>query len=72
MAKAGASRWKLFHAHYLLGLFRLAEGDRLGAKKHFRKAVDTRAVWAFDWAWSRMFLHRLENDCTWPPWNTAK
>jgi hypothetical protein len=68
LAKAGASRWRQFHAHYELGLFRLAEGDRAGARAHFHKAVATRAVWFFDWAWCRMFLQRLENDDKWPPW----
>jgi predicted Zn-dependent protease len=72
LAKAGASRWKQFHVHYELGLFRLAEGDRAGARGHFQKAVATRAVWAYDWAWSRMFLQRLEKAPTWPPWIPVK
>src|SRR6516225_4180536 len=54
--KAGTSRWKQFHAHYQIGLFRLAEGDRVGARDHFQKAVATRAVWIYPWAWNQMFL----------------
>jgi serine/threonine protein kinase len=72
VAKAGVSRWKRLHAHYELGLFRLAEGDRVGARDHFQKAVGTGAVWIDPWAWSRMFLSRLENDRKWPPWIPVK
>jgi serine/threonine protein kinase len=68
LAKAGASRWKQFHAHYQIGLLRLAEGDRAGARRHFRKAVATRAFWIYPWTWSKMFLSRLDNNRTWPPW----
>jgi serine/threonine protein kinase len=68
LAKAGASRWKQFHVHYQIGLFRLADGDRAGARDHFQRAVDTRAFWIYPWTWSRMFLSRLENDPKWPPW----
>jgi serine/threonine protein kinase len=72
LAKAGTSRWKQFHAHYQIGLFRLAEGDRAGAQDHFQKAVGTRAVWIYPWAWCKMFLSRLQNDSKWPPWIPAK
>ena len=72
LARAGTSRWKLFHVHYQIGLFRLAQGDRPGARDHFQKAVGTRAVWIYPWAWCKMFLSRLENDRKWPPWIKVK
>jgi hypothetical protein len=72
LANAGASRLKQFDAHYEIGLFRLASGDRAGARDHFQKAVDTRALWMYNWTWSRMFLGRLEKDRKWPPWIAAK
>src|SRR5262249_1787445 len=72
LAKAGTSRWKQFHVHYQIGLFRLAEGDRAGARDHFQKAVGTRAVWIYPWAWSQMFLNRLKNDPKWPLWIPVK
>jgi serine/threonine protein kinase len=72
LANAGASRWKQFRAHYEMGLFRLAEGDRRGAQDHFQKAVGTRAFWDYPWAWSLMFLERMKNDSTWPPWLPIK
>jgi hypothetical protein len=72
LEKAGTSRFQQCIAHYQIGIFRLAEGDRKDAKDHFQKAVDTRAIWIVDWAWSKMFLSRLKNDDTWPRWIQAK
>ncbi len=72
LAKARTSRFQQCIAHYQIGLFRLAEGDRKGARDHFQKAVDTRAVWIYDWAWSKLFLSRLQNDRKWPPWIPLK
>jgi tetratricopeptide (TPR) repeat protein len=68
LAIAGASRMKQCNAHYEIGLFRFAVGDRAGARDHFQKAVDTRGIWLQAWAWSRMLLGRLEKDPKWPPW----
>jgi serine/threonine protein kinase len=68
LAKAGLSRWKQVYAHHQIGLQRLASGDRAGARSHFQKAVATRTIWFYVWAWSQMFLSRLESDPKWPPW----
>jgi hypothetical protein len=72
LAMAGTSGFKRCIAHWQLGLFRLAEGDRKAAKDHFQKAVNTRAIWIVDWAWSKMLLSRLQNDDKWPRWITVK
>jgi hypothetical protein len=72
LAKASASRWQQCLAHYEIGLCRLADGDRVGARDHFYKAVNARAIWLYQWPWSLMFLNRLENDPKWPPWIPAK
>jgi tetratricopeptide (TPR) repeat protein len=72
LAQAGRSRWKQGLAHFDIGLFRLADGDRVGARDHFDKAVKTYTIWEFQWTWSLMFLSRLENDPHWPPWIPAK
>jgi serine/threonine protein kinase len=72
LARAGGSRFMRGFAHFEVGLFRLADGDRAGARQHFAEAVRTHAVWEFQWAWARMFLHRLESDPNWPPWVPAK
>jgi hypothetical protein len=60
LAKAASSRWKQAFAHFEIGLSRLADGDRALARDHFSKAVDTRAIWLFQWSWALMFLSRLE------------
>jgi serine/threonine protein kinase len=64
---AGRSRWDQCLAHYNIAMTKLADGDREGAKKHFDKAVKTRA-----WGWgeydlSWVFRARLK-DPTWPRW----
>jgi hypothetical protein len=65
---AGRSQWDQCLAHYSIAMAKLADGDREGAKKHFDKAVETRA-----WGWgeydmSRVFQGRLAKDPNWPPW----
>src|SRR5262245_53647324 len=72
LASAGTSNWKQCHAHYAVGQFRLAGGDRAGAREHFSKAVNTRATWFIQWPWSLMFLSRLEKDPAWPKWIPSK
>jgi hypothetical protein len=64
----GRSQWDQCLAHYYVAMTKLAEGDREGAKEHFKKAVKTRATgWSeYDMSW--VFLSRMENDPTWPPW----
>ena len=53
-------------------LDRFAKGDRTGAIDHFQKAVGTRAVWIYPWAWSQMFFSRLDKSPNWPPWISVK
>jgi serine/threonine protein kinase len=68
LASAGSSRLRQCRAHYEIGLYRLARGDRAGAGNHFRMAADTRALWLYERDWSQMFLSRLDKDPRWPPW----
>ena len=72
LAQAGQSRWKQGLAHFDIGLFRLADGDRPGARDHFDKAVNTYIIWEFQWTWSLMFQSRLQHDPNWPPWIPSK
>jgi serine/threonine protein kinase len=58
----------LCYAHHLVGLTKLAEGDRAGARKHFRQAIATRAFLGFLYQHSLVFLARMKQDHTWPPW----
>jgi tetratricopeptide (TPR) repeat protein len=55
-------------AHTLIALEHLANGDRVAATESFRKSVQTNAFLDFYWAWSFLFLARLEEDPGWPPW----
>jgi hypothetical protein len=66
---AGTCRPKLCEAHFAIGLHRLADGDRAGARAHFRKSAYTRLyTWSWDYMWARAFLARMEKDPAWPPW----
>jgi serine/threonine protein kinase len=65
---AGGSLWFLCEGHFFIGLRLLAEGDRAGARRHFKESVTTRVLWFMEYDWSRAFLARMENDPTWPPW----
>jgi hypothetical protein len=69
---AGRTRPKLCEAHFRIGLRHLAEGDRAGARKHFRNSTATRVFIYWDYMWARAFLKRLEDDRAWPPWIEPK
>jgi hypothetical protein len=47
---------------------RLSQGDRDGAKHHFRQAIETQSYSQITWTLSRLILARLEKDPGWPPW----
>jgi hypothetical protein len=68
----GRSKWARCGAHYHIALTRLAEGDRQGARDHFRKAVQTKLILNYVADFSRSFLARMETDPTWPPWIPLK
>jgi serine/threonine protein kinase len=72
LAKAGRSRWQQCLAHMAIGLCRLADGDRSAARDHFSRAIQTRAIWLFEWNWCEMLLSRLEQDPHWPSWIPLK
>jgi serine/threonine protein kinase len=69
---AGEARPKVCDAHFVIGLWRLSEGDRLAARDHFQKCVATRAFPGWEWPWVRAFLARMEKDRAWPPWIPLK
>jgi serine/threonine protein kinase/predicted Zn-dependent protease len=68
---AGASRKNQCNAHYFVALTELADGNRDGARDHFRKAVELRTLeqGTADMSW--IFLGRMERDPAWPPWIPA-
>jgi serine/threonine protein kinase len=59
-------------AHFVIGLWRLSEGDRAGARDQFQRCVATRMFDSWHWPWARAFLARMEKDPAWPPWIPLK
>ncbi|MFL5245303.1 MAG: protein kinase domain-containing protein [Gemmataceae bacterium] len=62
------SRRKRVRWHLWIGIMRLGDGDRAGARKHFELAVEAREPYQTSFAPSRAFLKRMQQDETWPPW----
>ncbi len=60
--------------HFLIGLEHLSVGDRPGAIREFEK-IEQAGNFAFAglWgSWGILFLERLREDPTWPPWIPVK
>jgi tetratricopeptide (TPR) repeat protein len=72
LQNAGTSRLKLCTSHYLVGLERLMDGDRAGARDHFQKALDTRIYTHNTYPYARTFLARMDRDREWPKWIPVK
>ncbi|MCI0701971.1 MAG: protein kinase [Planctomycetia bacterium] len=69
---AGQSRYNQCEAHFFIGMKKLAEGEKEEARKHFKSSVDTDVFVFREFAWSRMFLARMDTVPDWPPWITTK
>jgi dienelactone hydrolase/tetratricopeptide (TPR) repeat protein len=65
---AGKNLMLLCFCHYLVGLDRLSDGDRAGAREHFQKALDTKFYAAVIYPYVRAYLARLKRDPAWPKW----
>jgi hypothetical protein len=59
-------------AKFVIGMRRLAEGDRSGAREFFQKCVATRVLIYWEYLWAGAFLKRMNEDPTWPPWIPQK
>ena len=68
LAAAGRSRQSLCEAHYRIALHCLAEGDRSGAREHFRRCIAKNFFILLPYYWSRAFLGRMDEDPAWPLW----
>jgi serine/threonine protein kinase len=68
MRRAGNERWDQAIGALRIGLRRLGEGDRRGARECFQKIASwpVFGVWDHDLGW--VFLKRMEQDPDWPPW----
>ncbi len=65
---AGVSGCNLCEAHLFIGMTRLAEGDRAGARELVRKSVVARVFEFFEHDRIRALLVRLEQNPDWRPW----
>jgi serine/threonine protein kinase len=69
---AGKSRLFLCRNHYIVGLNRLSDGDRAGAREQFQKALDTKFYSTNAYPYARAFLARMKRDPEWPKWIPVK
>jgi serine/threonine protein kinase len=72
MRRAGNERWDQAIGALRIGLRRLGEGDRRGARECFQKIASwpVFGVWDHDLGW--VLLKRMEQDPGWPPWIPAR
>jgi len=62
------SRPFLCDAHFFIGLTHLAEGDRDGARRHFRTSGDYKIPLSVEDHISRALLAQLDREPAWPSW----
>jgi tetratricopeptide (TPR) repeat protein len=72
LSASAASRMDLCFGHCYIAITLLAEGDRFGARDHFRAAVKTHACWPYHYHLSWAVLGRMEEDPDWPRWLVVK
>jgi hypothetical protein len=69
---AGRDQWSLCEGNFYIAMKRLSEGDRIRAREHFQRSVDTPVLRFYEHQWSRCFLTRMDADPNWPPWITNR
>src|SRR5262249_47698942 len=57
---------------FMVGLVRLSEGDRDGAREHLEKMLATDQYYRFTYQLRRTLLERLKSKPTWPEWIPEK
>lgn len=62
------SRYERCQTHFVIGITRLAQGDRAGARKHLSAAGATRLMQSVSTSMSRALLAQLDRNPDWPPW----
>jgi tetratricopeptide (TPR) repeat protein len=72
LQSAGQDRGKQSVAYFVIGLWRLSEGDRTAAREQFRQCVATRVFADWHSPWARAFLKRMDEDPRWPRWIPEK
>ena len=72
LAAAGPFKSSQLVAHAFIGLGRLSDGDRAGARESFEQAVGTRCFnLTIPYELARLCLARMDQDPAWPPWIPA-
>jgi hypothetical protein len=66
------SKTRQMSVYYSLGLWQLAQGDRVAAQQHFQKCVALRYPYQRTYMICRAFLARMDRDPTWPSWIRPK
>jgi hypothetical protein len=69
--KLEEARWAMFLARYLVGLTRLADGDRAGARAALENALATKPGEFSKLDMVRTILQRMDQGPSWPPWIPA-
>jgi serine/threonine protein kinase len=69
---AGRSRARRNAAHFGIAFHLLADGDRAGARDHFRRCVASSFFMNMPHNWAKAILARMEHDPAWPPWIPMK
>jgi serine/threonine protein kinase len=72
LAAAGRSGLRRCTAHFQIALHLLAEGDRAGARDHFRRCVASNLFLTAFHQWAEVFLARMQQDPAWPKWIPTK
>jgi hypothetical protein len=68
----GKDVFSLIFTHYTVGLVRLSDGDRVGAREQFQKVLDTKFRPHIVYPYARAYLARLKRDPEWPRWIPVK
>jgi hypothetical protein len=68
LTRASTSQFDQCEANFHIAMKCLAEGDRTQARKHFQASAETGVFWWDEYAWSRTFLARMQQDPNWPRW----
>ena len=71
LRQAGESRYNLCEAHFYIGVRKLADRNRTGAKDCFTRVVESGQYYFTESVWSRAFLANID-DPTWLPWLAEK
>jgi serine/threonine protein kinase len=72
LAGVAVSRPAQCYAHFYIGMTRFAEGDRDGAREHFRKASEYKIPLCVDEHMGRVLIAQLDRDPNWPAWIKAR